>query len=316
VAFDSTPAPTAHSPGEGRYVVDVGRGELDHHQFADPRSACAFILVLDYIATHGDAAQRARATQLRPLAPLILRQDSRGRMFDDHALQLQALPALLSDLVWWHQKDDAAWADAWVILTGVFDAVATGANAEVAVVSVPQLLIANGEQDVVERVMMVTDLAAQARQIVEDDPHSVCECASVTMAAGIAHFTVTRTVGRFEPDIIGAIERAYPDVLLIVSETTWLHRDGQVLSVSRNVGRTRAGKHLDCRVLHQQVCSALPAYQDELQRWHAEAWFAGTGSLKFPRPTAPPPGCMQAIAETLRALMKACRNEPAPSPPH
>jgi hypothetical protein len=311
VVFDSSPDATAHCPREGRYVVDVGRGELDHHQFTDPRSACAFGLVLDYIETHGDAAQRARAAQLRPLVPLIMRQDSTGRMFDDRAVQRQALPALLNDMVWWHQDDDAAWADAWEIISRVFDAVAIGHAAERAVLSVPQILIANGAQDVAERIVMLVALAAQAGQIVEDDPEGVCAHSGVTVSARVASFTVTRTVGRFEPDIIGAIERAYPDVLTIVSETTWLHRDGHVISVSRNVGRTRAGKHLDCRLLHQQRRQALPHFVPELALWHAEPWFTGTGSLKFPRPTAPPPGCIHAVAETLRIMTTAHQNEPA-----
>lgn len=200
VNFDSSLSSAAHVPAEGHFVVDIGLGELDHHQFDDPRSACAFGLVVEYIATHGTAEQQARAVGLRALIPLVLAQDSTGRIFDDPDQQQASLPAMLNRLVWAHQDDQAAWRDAWTILRIVFDAVAGNGEAPKYWMRQDSILRALDGDGKYQLAQFLVDLDVQetrARTAVASDPHAVCSAYGVQVIGNVASYEVSLTAGRF-----------------------------------------------------------------------------------------------------------------------
>ena len=306
VAFDSAPRAEAHAPAQGRFIVDVGRGELDHHHHADPRSACAFGLVVEYIAHHGAPDQARRAMALRPLIPLVLRQDSTGKIVDDPDQQRTSLPAMLHRLVWAHQDDQAAWRDAWTILRMVFDAVGDRGEAPDSWMRQDRILRALDGDGNVPLAQFLGALEVQEQRAyatVMGDPQRVCTDYGVRLRGDVASYEVCLTAGAFHPGryLRAAIAAAYPEVRMIVSVTRWHDTAGRRITVSRGVGRTRAGADLDCRALVATARAALPADDQELRSWYAERWFAGTGALTFPRPDDPPAGLVDRLAEVLHA---------------
>jgi len=306
----AAPAPGDHCPAAGRFVVDTGRGELDHHQLPDPRAACAFGLTLAYIQRTAPPPAATRAMFLTPLLPLVLAQDSTGRMFADPEAQAQSLGAILNRIVWACQNDHAAWAHAWVILDAVFTSVAAGGDPQQAVRQpwITRWLRQAGHRATVDLIERTAAQDAAAWALVTAHPEQVCARYRVRVSGPLARYDTSLIAGTFAPGrhLRSAIAAVHPTVQIIVSRTRWRMRAGGLISDSRGFGRTAAGAHLDCRDLLAQARTALPAFDQELASWYAESWFAGTGSLKVPRPDPPPAGLLDALATALAARIAGC----------
>ena len=263
--FDSHPDPTWHEPTTGRYTVDVGGGDLDHHvrhatggSTAD-RSTCAFLKVCAWFESHGSPDQAAAARALaRQLGPAVLRQDTTFAGFTrerDPDAQWLGLPRLLDALLA-TMPDEQALRTLWPLVRALFD-----------------------------RAVAVDQTWQTARS---------------TIAAWLTVWTTPRgiVIGVREDRQIGDSSacwdvawQQHPEARLMLYETTWRDGAGQVVTISRGLSpRTPDGElRGDARqILAHAQAGATGALATELARWHAEEWFAGLGSQKYPVSTPPP----------------------------
>jgi|GEM_PF-4930035 len=273
IVFDSRPDPARHD-GVSTFIVDVGRGPLDHHQLPDPRSTCAFTLVCEHFIAHGDAWQRLRAMALlERLGPSVLRQDSTGSLDPerDPSVMVLGLPTTISNIVWEAQDDQIAWREIWPLLRRLFD------------------------QQV-------------AAYEVEHAPESVLAQANITVSPsgrviGIAWTQVAGEISAMS-HMHRAVELVYPGYQVSVSTTRWLDRSGNLLTISRGVGRNDRVRSINVEAVMDRLplTRLNPAVQAEIGTWIRLAFFAGGGGLKAPRVDEPP---ATLVAELLDAL-EAC----------
>jgi hypothetical protein len=273
IVFDSRPDPARHD-GVSTFIVDVGRGPLDHHQLDDPRSTCAFNLVCEHFIAHGDVWQRLRAMALlERLGPSVLRQDSTGSLDPEREVTVNVLglPTTISTIVWEAQDDQVAWREIWPLLRRLFDQQVAAYEAEHA-------------------------------------PESVLAQAAITVSPskrviGIAWTQVAGEISALS-HMHRAVEIVYPDYQVSVSTTRWLDRSGKLVTISRGVGRNDRLRSINVQAVMDRLplTGLSPAVQREIGTWIRLAFFAGAGGLKAPRADAPP---NTLVAELLAAL-EAC----------
>lgn len=270
--FDSAPDPTWHDPARGRYTVDVGRGQFDHHQLENSRSTCAFSLVCEYFLHHGDDRQRfIAAALLDRVAPSVLRQDSTGSISAprDPVANLLGLPAAIDRLCWSEQHDDHVAFAVAPIIRSLFD----------------EQVAAYEAHQYPERVLAQMTLHR-------------------TTSGRVIGVEMEQVVGQYSPlsswrSVLAAQEPAQ----IAVSCTRWLNPDGTTKTWSRGVGvlRREDEKRIDIRSLLAQI-QVSDQLATEIASWHIESWWGGCGGLKYPRPDAPPAGLVAGLADQLAGI--------------
>jgi len=277
VRFDSRPDVAVwHRPTDGYYTVDIGKTDLDHHQFRNRRSTCAFVRVCCSVMMHGDDAQRVRAAALLTrIGPGVFRQDTTGTLTDprDPAVEVLDLPKEIGRATWDLQDDQAVWTEFWPRFRRLFAEAVAGYTAE----HDPQAVLAQ------------VDLQTSA-------------------CGRVVGWVQEQVQGEFSPlsSIRAIVWDQFPACEVQVQITRWTDQGGQTLTWSVGIGtQRRKGEppFYDAGALVDALLPRAPAdIAEELQRWHREDWFAGRGGTKNPDDCPPPGGLVAWLVPALAAL--------------
>jgi len=311
--------PLRHDPGSGDVIVDIGGANaFDHHHLPDPRSTCAFALVVDFFAASENESFRARAQSLIPLKPALLRQDRTGALFsrddDDRVSIANALRALA-----WQESDDAAtWRWFFPVLTTIFSSVAQSPQDVESLLSwrtVAHLMRTHGNAETAERIGDALERQLMLRAEVRSNPALLLPLLTdlhVLRDPPLVAYACESVVGAWTPVLHDreALAALFPHAAVLISQKRWMDRTGGDRTWSLNVGRalTDSGRLIDVPILHRLLCAddRLPApIRSDMATWYVESWFCGRGSLK--RPTLrPPPHAF--ILETVRSMTRMDRS--------
>lgn len=267
VEFNSQINPAVHD-GISTFVVDMGHTPMDHHQFKNPRSECAFRLVCRHFMRHGANAKVRQHAQalLERIGPAVFRQDSTGSLDPQRRADVNVLGLgeLVKAAVWKLQDGQKVFWRLYPAIEALFEA-------EVAKWQASAMCLAD--------VGIEATLARHGHVV------------------GLESFAV---VGEFSP-LMHTQKMAFkefPDAVLCVYVVRW-YRQNQLYTISRGVGR-KDGSKISVRNLLDEIMPDLSGkVREEVGRWYREHFFSGKGTNTHPDSSPVPQSLIRELLQNL-----------------
>jgi len=323
--------PFEHAPHRHNVIVDIGGAHaFDHHHLSQPRSTCAFNLVVEHFAASPVPTIRQRALAIAPLKPFIHRQDSTGAIFGERDRDRRSIASALRASSWQASDDRKTWQCWYPVFAVLFDTVEQHPNTVESMLewnAIAHAMRQYGVGDIADETTDALEQQIALSHAVDENPEILLPHLNTLKVFGdssVVAYAFDATVGAWSPILRDreALARLYPNACVLVSNRTWRARDGRLCTVSLNVGQalTPAGRAIDIRHVYRFIFNDPHVGHDlhaELASWYVESWFAGRGSMKRPALRPAPANFLQetacAVARAVERLTQSrqpCRISP------